>query len=103
MRASASGATVSQVTVSYSGPQSGSITLVSSGGRWVGQLPDTLPSGTYTLRAKARAGSKEEESSSVTFLLDLIAPELELLEPTGPVTLGAGSLTLRVRPGTTWE
>jgi hypothetical protein len=99
VRVSATGATVTQVTLVYRGETtSGSLPLTSQRGVWVGQLPDTLPSGQYALKAEARlqGGGAAISSSEVTFTLDREPPEISILEPP-PSPLAHGSASIRIR------
>jgi hypothetical protein len=99
VRVSATGATVTQVTLVYRGETtSGSLPLTSQRGVWVGQLPDTLPSGQYALKAEARlqGGGAAISSSEVTFTLDREPPEISILEPL-PSPLAHGSASIRIR------
>jgi hypothetical protein len=99
VRVSATGATVTQVTLVYRGETtSGSLPLTSQRGVWVGQLPATLPSGQYVLKAEARlqGGGAAISSSEVTFTLDREPPEISILEPP-PSPLAHGSASIRIR------
>ena len=99
VRVSATGATVTQVTLVYRGETtSGSLPLTSQRGVWVGQLPATLPSGQYALKAEARlqGGGAAISSSEVTFTLDREPPEISILEPL-PSLLAHGSASIRIR------
>ena len=98
VRVSATGATVTQVTLVYRGETSGSLPLTSQRSVWVGQLPDTLPSGQYALKAEARlqGGGAAISSSEVTFTLDREPPEISILEPP-PSPLAHGSASMRIR------
>jgi len=98
VKASATRATVTQVTLVYGGETSGSLPLTPERGVWVGQLPTTLPSGRYTLKAEARlqGGEAAISSAEVTFTLDREPPEVSIPEPL-PSPLAHGEVTIRVR------
>ncbi len=89
------GAKVDRVEVAYTGPQNGTISLVSDRGTWRGTLPSTLPSGVYTLTPRARAGSVEVTGKPVGFTLDREPPDVVFVSvPTG---LGQEAVEIRVR------
>jgi hypothetical protein len=98
VKVSATGASVAEVRLEYSGVNTGSLPLAADRGVWVGQLPPALPSGQYTLKARAKlVGSGEiRESPSVSFTLDRELPELTILQ--APSSLPAqGAASIRVR------
>lgn len=98
VKASATGTTITQVSLTYRGASSGSLRLAPERGVWVGQLPTTLPSGQYTLKAEARLQGSGTEISSpeVTFTLDREPPEVAILEPL-PSLPAQGSASIRIR------
>jgi len=98
VKVSATGASVAEVRLEYSGVNTGSLPLAADRGVWVGQLPPALPSGQYTLKARAKlVGSGEiREGPSVSFTLDRELPELTILQ--APSSLPAqGAASIRVR------
>ena len=95
---SALGTRVERVEVRYEGPQQGAVPLSHERGVWVGVLPDGLPSGRYTLKARAVAGSLVEESRPLSFLLDRDPPTVVIAEPASPLQPQAqGNLRVRVQ------
>jgi len=95
---SALGTRVERVEVRYEGPQQGAVPLSHERGVWVGALPDGLPSGRYTLKARAVAGSLVEESRPLSFLLDRDPPTVVIAEPASPLQPQAqGNLRVRVQ------
>ncbi|WP_259329978.1 Ig-like domain-containing protein [Thermus thermophilus] len=97
VRIAATGGRVESAKLAYTGPSSGEIPLTPSGGVWRGALPESLSSGTYTLKAEARVGSFIKESGPVVFVFDKDKPQITILAPTSPVTLSSASLEVRVR------
>lgn len=97
VRIAATGGRVESAKLRYNGPSSGEIPLAPSGGVWRGTLPESLSSGTYTLKAEAQAGSSVKKSDSVSFVFDKDQPQITVLAPTSPVTLSSTSLEVRVR------
>ncbi|BDG25726.1 hypothetical protein TthSNM66_03620 [Thermus thermophilus] len=97
VRIAATGGRVESVKLAYAGPSSGEIPLTPSGGVWRGTLPESLSSGTYTLKAEARVGSFIKESGPIVFVFDKDKPQITILAPTSPVTLSSASLEVRVR------
>ncbi|KGQ22227.2 hypothetical protein THFILI_08485 [Thermus filiformis] len=98
VRASASRGTVESVQVSYAGPQTGTINLSPAGGVWRGSLPAGLPSGEYTLTAKAKVGSVEKQSDPVRFTLDRTLPTVGWTRPADGVAVSG---TVRLEVGAT--
>ncbi|AFH38299.1 Ig-like domain-containing protein [Thermus thermophilus] len=97
VRIAATGGRVESAKLAYAGPSSGEIPLTPSGGVWRGTLPESLSSGTYTLKAEARVGSFIKESGPIVFVFDKDKPQITILAPTSPVTLSSASLEVRVR------
>ncbi|WP_244344785.1 Ig-like domain-containing protein [Thermus thermophilus] len=97
VRIAATGGRVESAKLAYTGSSSGEIPLTPSGGVWRGTLPESLSSGTYTLKAEARVGSFIKESGPVVFVFDKDKPQITILAPTSPVTLSSASLEVRVQ------
>ncbi|TFU26954.1 Ig-like domain-containing protein [Thermus tengchongensis] len=96
VKATATGGRIDRVEVEYQGPQSGKVSLSPQTGSWLGDLPGALPSGSYTLTAKAYSGSQVKDSVPVKFTLDVDPPTVQFLAPSLSV-LGSGSVEVRVR------
>ncbi|WP_234555164.1 Ig-like domain-containing protein, partial [Thermus caliditerrae] len=96
VKATATGGRIDRVEVEYQGPQSGKVSLSPQTGSWLGDLPGVLPSGSYTLTAKAYSGSQVKDSVPVKFTLDVDPPTVQFLGPSLSV-LGSGSVEVRVR------
>ena len=76
VRIAATGGRVESAKLAYAGPSSGEIPLTPSGGVWRGTLPESLSSGTYTLKAEARVGSFIKESGPVVFVFVKDKPQI---------------------------
>jgi len=96
VKATATGGRIDRVEVEYQGPQSGKVSLSPQTGSWLGDLPGALPSGSYTLTAKAYSGSQVKDSVPVKFTLDVDPPTVQFLSPSLSV-LGSGSVEVRVK------
>jgi hypothetical protein len=97
VRASVTGASkIDKVELTYQGGASGVITLLPQQNLWKGELPPTLPSGKYTLKAKAYVGTSTKESEEVPFTYDKDSPRVEFLSP-GSGSLLRGVVTVRVQ------
>jgi hypothetical protein len=97
VRASVTGASkIDKVELFYQGGASGVITLLPQQNLWKGELPSTLPSGRYTLKAKAYVGASTKESEEVSFTYDKDSPRVEFLSPE-PGSLRKGVVTVRVQ------
>lgn len=72
LRVSSTKLSVARVEVEYRGPQEGSVPLYPKSGRWVGELPASLPPGEYRLRAHVyyRGSSQTSQSEEITFTYD---------------------------------
>ncbi|WP_253665277.1 Ig-like domain-containing protein [Thermus scotoductus] len=97
VKVSATSGKVEDVQVSYEGPHKGIVSLTPSGGVWRGTLPESLPSGSYTLRARAKSGGLERASPPVSFTLDREKPEVAILAPSSSILLSGSSLKVRAQ------
>jgi len=97
VKASVTGASkIDKVELTYQGGASGVTTLLPQQNLWKGELPSHLPSGEYTLKAKAYVGTSFKESEEVTFTYDKDLPQVVFQAPAGGSLL-KGVVTVRVQ------